>query len=1024
MTVLPVTSDTSKQNILLASGFINLGELGNVSAAFYDGQTWIPYLVTSEARNGDSTTALSSLFFLDQPYIATVIKSKSSPLPPFFFLISSYFFFSIEYLATPLVILVAIAISLVIVFLIVLGAMIVIFVKRKRDAKVNPQSSPSAYYGKPPRTPQSLLAMLKDTSDDKNSDTDEDDDIDIKGHSMDKSRHLLEPGTQQFYNLSKSISTDHLHEQSLTPFNGGAVAMTTARAAPSPPTAQSRSISSTQNAFHTMPHAPAPAALTGSALAGAMAAARPESYARPISEYQRDSEAYYNNPNYATANYSREMAEVPGRQSPYNPFRNSEIGVAIDGGPNTSAAAGLTGAFYNASNKNVTPIAYNNTSYQPTGEAASYTGSSPLGAAGATMAGAGMAGAGMAAGAFANSNNRNMSPNNNNVTGYGNSNPTQQAGEAISYNNVHAANHSANAAIGAGAAIIAGTRGMKSNNTSPYQQDGSTTAYNNTPPKAPAHLTVGSPAAVRWTNAPSEQVGRAVIEPISMVGHSDESSLVDPISGPQATRAMNNASILQDMRWNNSSNSSRDGLTTPIIAVHGSDNNHQNSNSPLFMKNRTANNNLPASNVQWTHQNANSALGVAKIEPDTRDSAYHDHGSFYSPVPLNLGSTSNHSLLTTDINATTEGFSSDPDIVRWTTAPTPNTSTIKIEPIEENRSTSSLGNSRYQPALSTHDFSQEYDDEEENQDNSLQLPQDRHTEMTFNDDVNTKVIHKNAFRLSDAGSLAPIDTSVFAKNVPIGPTSPEELLSPDSGVRWKTANVGSPIETAYAPKILTPAIATVTRRSANEEDNDAFEDYYSPKPASTTTQSMFKPVANTKKNIATTEEPVGRKSESADDAIAKRDLNALSMIIQNETEEPSNPFYNTTPIPTNTRKEINSMTPAAAQGAGAMDGRASSKRMVEEYFSSRNPKVTEDPKDKKPKYKSDFKSVMAIAIQNNTKFPVATEENPHLYYAKFDFTSREHGELGFEKASPIIVVDSSDDIWWMGYKADSKLKKI
>lgn len=84
MTMLPATNDTSKQNVLLATGFINLGELGNVSAAFYDGQTWIPYLVTSDA-DGNGVASLSSLFFLDQPYIATVIKSKFSFFPPTFF---------------------------------------------------------------------------------------------------------------------------------------------------------------------------------------------------------------------------------------------------------------------------------------------------------------------------------------------------------------------------------------------------------------------------------------------------------------------------------------------------------------------------------------------------------------------------------------------------------------------------------------------------------------------------------------------------------------------------------------------------------------------------------------------------------------------------------------------------------------------------------------------------------------------------------------------------------------------------
>lgn len=72
LTLLPLTD--TKTNILLVSGFINLGDMGNVSAAFYDGKIWIPYLVTSN-DNGDSISTLSSLFFLDQPYIPAIIKS-------------------------------------------------------------------------------------------------------------------------------------------------------------------------------------------------------------------------------------------------------------------------------------------------------------------------------------------------------------------------------------------------------------------------------------------------------------------------------------------------------------------------------------------------------------------------------------------------------------------------------------------------------------------------------------------------------------------------------------------------------------------------------------------------------------------------------------------------------------------------------------------------------------------------------------------------------------------------------------
>ncbi|KAF9208091.1 hypothetical protein BGZ49_009786 [Haplosporangium sp. Z 27] len=41
-----------------------------------------------------------------------------------------------------------------------------------------------------------------------------------------------------------------------------------------------------------------------------------------------------------------------------------------------------------------------------------------------------------------------------------------------------------------------------------------------------------------------------------------------------------------------------------------------------------------------------------------------------------------------------------------------------------------------------------------------------------------------------------------------------------------------------------------------------------------------------------------------------------------------------------------------------------------------------------------------------------------FYYAKFQFRAREIGELGFKAGERILVVDMSDDIWWMGVIQD------
>jgi hypothetical protein len=950
LSMLPVfTTNTSSKNVLLVSGFINLGTLGNVSAAFFDGDDWIPYLVTSDA-NGDISSGLNEIFYLEQiPFIAS--KTPTGNMP------------------TPLVILVSIAMSLGIVFLIVLCSMVFVYIKRKRDTKINPQSSPGAYYGKPPRTPESLLAALKAASPD-------DEKYEKNDGGIVKPRHL-QPENQQLYNMSRSISQEHLHEQSLTLFNpkaaSGVAAMTTARAAPVPPTAHSRSFSQQQQQYNNMFGNTAAVdyynasnnnngVSTGVAIAGAGAgaaatnvahtvshdAARPESYARPYSEIQRDSNnsSFYNNEYTNT----REMSEIPSRYSPFNPFRNSEIGAAAVGG-GVIAAAGA--------------IASNNKS---------------------------------------NTNNASR----------GISDSEKQQPQAVTYSNI-------------------------------------------APPETSSIAVAPTPETVRWTTASpaAAAIGSATVKPISLVGTSDgSSSLVDPVYGPGATDKSDK------VRWANAP-SSQNALATavvtavPSLANHSSENDsvstNQNSNflSPHAtpLQNSSTNSfNSPASDVRWTNYNANEAIGVATIEhvsDETND--YYPSGK--------LSDLSNPSISNTIQSG--EAFLSDPDIVRWTTAPSANKSKAiatvgPVEPSETNANSgafNSVGRSQpYKASLTSLAYPYGVDASSEDTSRGMKatgLGDSSNSAFAStlshmkNDSTSSadRVINTNAFRLSDAGSLAPIDTSnigySFNKDV-----NHQDTMSPDSAVRWKTANVGSPIETVYAPQILEPASAMVTRRSANDEKNDvALENYYNPQSSQQSPPvkktDKYKPVVNeshqapafTFTSVDNTEmnEPIGRKSETIDDMIASRDLNALSLLMDEEApishqhQEHQEPVTQLLPVPTPSRS-----TPSPS-GINAIDGRASSKRMVEEYLTSKKTPNTEDNNNKKFKYKSDFTSLMEEAMKNNSNSDIATEDKPHLYYAKFDFSAREHGELGFEKADPIIVIDSSDDIWWMGYKVDSKL---
>ncbi|KAI9357209.1 cortical protein marker for cell polarity-domain-containing protein [Pilaira anomala] len=64
-----------------------------------------------------------------------------------------------------------------------------------------------------------------------------------------------------------------------------------------------------------------------------------------------------------------------------------------------------------------------------------------------------------------------------------------------------------------------------------------------------------------------------------------------------------------------------------------------------------------------------------------------------------------------------------------------------------------------------------------------------------------------------------------------------------------------------------------------------------------------------------------------------------------------------------------------------------------------------------------FSALLAAALKSN-ETTMASDASPKVYYAKFPFEAREFGELAFNAQTPIVVTDTSDDVWWMGYKDD------
>ncbi|KAI8386904.1 cortical protein marker for cell polarity-domain-containing protein [Blakeslea trispora] len=297
LTILPV-ADTSAQNVLLASGYLNLGEYGNVSAAFFDGSSWIPYLVTS-GSTGEAS--LGSLFYLDQPYFV-IVKAIA------------------HHFSRPIVILISIACALAIVFMLAGSAMGLVFVKRKRERKIDPQAHPATYYSKPPRAPEYLLAALKQST--PPEDEDEDDNFAEKRPEEEKDQ-------ETFYNILKGISSEHLSDPAFAANGAAAVATSHPNNSSSYSFFYNPEDSPSPNpSYPAIAQIAAPPPAAPAIINRYVPALRPESFTRPYSEIQQEASAdsfHHGQPN-------REMTEVPNQgYGSYNPFRSTTFDASTSG---------------------------------------------------------------------------------------------------------------------------------------------------------------------------------------------------------------------------------------------------------------------------------------------------------------------------------------------------------------------------------------------------------------------------------------------------------------------------------------------------------------------------------------------------------------------------------------------------------------------------------------------------------------------------------------------------------------------
>lgn len=62
-----------------------------------------------------------------------------------------------------------------------------------------------------------------------------------------------------------------------------------------------------------------------------------------------------------------------------------------------------------------------------------------------------------------------------------------------------------------------------------------------------------------------------------------------------------------------------------------------------------------------------------------------------------------------------------------------------------------------------------------------------------------------------------------------------------------------------------------------------------------------------------------------------------------------------------------------------------------------------------------FDAMLAAASKSNHAGPIS-ETNPKVFNAKYPFKAQEYGELSLDAGDTIVVTDTTDNIWWLGYK--------
>jgi hypothetical protein len=67
---------------------------------------------------------------------------------------------------------------------------------------------------------------------------------------------------------------------------------------------------------------------------------------------------------------------------------------------------------------------------------------------------------------------------------------------------------------------------------------------------------------------------------------------------------------------------------------------------------------------------------------------------------------------------------------------------------------------------------------------------------------------------------------------------------------------------------------------------------------------------------------------------------------------------------------------------------------------------------------------MVASAKSNASSNIVSETHPKLFYAKYPFKAQEFGELSLDAGDTIVVTDTTDNIWWLGYKDGGSNKPL